>query len=298
MNGNPATSGVPEPFTIGDGAILEVAPPVVRRRSLLAGAALGITTTALPRAAMAASPGTLEPSGAFTYEGGSQVLLSWTGYDSTGTASQAGTPRNSNPVSGVVERGGTSGGVTARAGSSSGDSFTEWTMQNAGDELTVSGDDLSASPHLRWTVTNTSTTNSLEVSSLVLYRLRNLAASINNPGELRLAFYVSTAADFGTPVLRRTISMANDITRHVVIQLGLSGANAVSPSGTAVVRAFPYRTSTQRQVRFRQYNSSDGNVDGVLRPLIAGPDDIQTSIVGTTFTTAGDHTAAFIGRSL
>lgn len=294
MTGNFTTSGAPEPFTIGDGAILEVAPPIVRRRSLLAGAAVGITTTALPRAAMAASPGTLEPSGAFTYPGDSEVLLYWTGFDSTSTPSQSGTAANSTSATGTHQRGGTNDGTTA-VSAGGGGTFTAWSIQNPDNELSVT--DAPVSPHLEWTIENTGS-GTLEVSSLVLYRVRNLANSTD--GDLRLAFYVSTTAGFASPTLRRTISLGHNLTRHIAVQLGLTGGSTLANGETAPVRAFPYRTSTSRDVRLIQHNSNDGDP---LTALIAGPDDIQNSIVGyrsTSFGTpdTGDHTAAFIGRSL
>lgn len=280
---------------MGEGAILEVAPPLVRRRSLLAGAAVGITTSALPRAAMAASPGTLEPSGSFTYPADSEVLLYWTGFDTSSSTSQAGTAANSTSASGLHQSGGTNDGTTTVSAGGGGLTYAAWSIQNPDNELSIT--DAPVSPHLEWTITNTGS-GTLEVSSLVLYRVRNLANG--TAGDLRLAFYVSTAAGFASPTLRRTISLSDNLTRHIVVQLGLTGDSTLANNETATVRAFPYRTSTSRDVRVIQHGSNDGDP---LTPLIAGPDDIQNTIVGyrsTLFGTpdTGDHTAAFVGRSL
>lgn len=157
---------------------------------------------------------------------------------------------------------------------------TRWDVLSTTNQLTLSGG--SASPYLEWTLTN-GTGADATISTLVLYRFRS-------EGALKLAFYVSTGADFASPVLRRTVSFSEDLTRHLVIPLS-SGAGVVLADGASVtVRAFPYSTPTARTVRLVRYSSTDG---GALQGLL-GVDAIQTDVVGTTGET-GTLASAFIG---
>jgi len=163
-----------------------------------------------------------------------------------------------------------------------------WNMRSTTNAL-----DMDTSPHLQWTITNnTSDGRALTVSTLVLYRVRNLAADTS--GTLNLAFYTSTDAAFNSPVLRRTAAFSNGITKHLVVPVGPGLGVTLAPEETLTVRAFPYSTPTPRDVRLVQYDSNDGDPLGGLTNF----DSVQTAVVGarTGPGNTGDHVSAFIGK--
>jgi hypothetical protein len=167
-----------------------------------------------------------------------------------------------------------------------------WNMQSTTNAL-----DMDTSPHLQWTITNnTSDGRTLTVSTLVLYRVRNLAA--NTSGTLNLAFYTSTDAGFDSPVLRRTAAFSNGITKHLVVPVGPGSGVTLAPGDTLTVRAFPYSTPTPRDVRLVQYDSNDGDPLGGLTNFDQASVQTQTAVVGarTGPGNTGDHVSAFIGR--
>ncbi len=165
-----------------------------------------------------------------------------------------------------------------------------WGMQSTTNELTLATE--TASPHLQWTITNDASDGRvLTVSTLVLYRVRDLAAV--SPGTLNLAFYTSTDAGFGSSDLRRTAAFSN-ITRHLVVPVGPGSGVTLDPGETLTVRAFPYSTPTPREVRLIQYDSTDGgNLSGLTTF-----DSVQTDVVGlpTGPDNTGNHVSAFIGK--
>lgn len=164
---------------------------------------------------------------------------------------------------------------------------SQWSMRSTTSELTLTGG--SASPYLEWTITNGSAT-ALTVSTLVIHRLRSVG-----PGPLNLAFYTSTDG-FASAVLRRTATF-DDVTRHLVVTVG-SGAE-LSESQTLTVRAFPYGSASDRVVRLVKFSSNDGGI--TVLPLLSGPDNVQTAVIGDQFSTtsptsAREHISSFIGR--
>jgi hypothetical protein len=285
--------------TIAPDAVLEVAPPVVARRGVLIGGGLGVASLVLPSAMAAASVPTVEPTGgAFSYPTGSGVVLHWRAFDTIATPTGvAGT--GITDVSGTHGRGGTGSGTNddprVAANGKFGDDPAHtslWGIQSTTNELTLDG--ASASPHLEWTIQNASA-SSLTVSTLVLYRLGN-RPRVNAEGVLNLAFYVSTSAGFASPVLRRTAAFAHNVTRHLVVTLGDGSGVTLAQNASLTVRAFPYSTPTERQIRLIQYDSTDGNDEGTLKRLTTF-DSVRTDVVGlpTGDGNTGNHVSAFIG---
>ena len=268
--------------------------PSIRRRSVLGGAALGITTSVLPAATAAASGPTPDGSSAPSYATGSGPLLSWEPFDTTGinisgSNADEGWGGSNGGVSGLHRRFGgddRTSTVTAIDGDES--ALSAWSMSNAGalEALSTSGEEVDdITRGIRWQLTNDSE-QTVEVASLVLYRVRNAGAT---SGPLRLAFYSNG--------LRRTVELAHDVTRHIVIPLG---AQSVAAGATLAVTAFPYATATTRELQLIRYDSTTGNEGGALVPLDPVADAIQTDVIGKADTSSNEraYTAAFIGRVL
>lgn len=271
--------------------------PSIRRRSVLGGAALGITSSFLPAATAAASGPTPDVDSAPSYATGSGPLLYWgpfdtTGVNTSGSTAEEGWGGSSGDVSvtGLHRRYGNED-TTSTVAPVNGDQaiLSAWSMENEGafEALSTSGgvDDITRG--ISWELRNPSESGrTVEVASLVHYRVRNAGTT---SGSLRLAFYSNG--------LRRTVELAHDVTRHIVIPLG---EQSVAPDATLRVVAFPYATATTRELQFIRYDSAIGNESGALVPLDPVADAIQTDVIGEAGITSNErsYTAAFIGRVL